>query len=68
MGLENNATQGEITAQWRKLSKEWHPDRYVDAEKKLAAQEKFMEYSAAYETLSKIKARRARKNNSFQDY
>ncbi|XP_032777236.2 dnaJ homolog subfamily C member 22 [Daphnia magna] len=68
LGLENNATQLEITAKWRKLSKEWHPDRYVDADKKLEAQEKFMEFSAAYETISKIKTRRARKNNSFQDY
>ena len=57
-----------ICRRWRKLSKEWHPDRYVNADKKLEAQEKFMEFSAAYETISKIKSRRARKNNSFQDY
>lgn len=68
LGLENNATQIEITSRWRKLSKEWHPDRFVDPIKKKEAQEKFMEFGAAYETLSKIKSRRAMKNNAFQDY
>ena len=60
-------TQEEITAQWRKLSREWHPDRYMDPVKKQEAQEKFMEYNAAYETLSQMKARRFKKNKSFQD-
>lgn len=68
LGLESDAKQEEITAQWRKLSREWHPDRFMDPDKKLEAQEKFMEFNAAYETLSKIKTRRARKNKSFQDY
>lgn len=40
----------------------------MDEDKKKEAQEKFMQYNAAYETLSQIKARRTRKNKSFQDY
>lgn len=68
LGLDSNATQTQITAQWRKLSKEWHPDRYMDPEKKLMAQEKFMEFNNAYETLSKIKSRRAVRNNAFDEY
>lgn len=68
MGLDANATQEGITSRWRKLSKEWHPDRFVDDNKKKEAQEKFMEFGAAYETLSEIKSRRAKKNNAFQDY
>ena len=68
MGLEEGVTQEEITARWRKLSKEWHPDRYPDPTKKQEAQEKFMEFNAAYEKLSNIKARRSKKNRTFQDY
>lgn len=68
MGLENNATQEEIKSRWRELSKEWHPDRFIDHDKKLEAQEKFMELGAAYETLSKIKSHRAKRNNAFKDY
>ena len=66
--MDSDAKQEDITALWRKLSREWHPDRFMDDTKKLEAQEKFMEFNAAYETLSKMKARRARKNQSFQDY
>lgn len=68
LGVASNAKQEEITAQWRKLSREWHPDRFMDEDKKREAQNKFMEFNAAYETLSKIKTRRAKKNKSFQDY
>ena len=39
----------------------------MDADKKLEAQEKFMEFNAAYETLSKIKAKRSKRNKEFQD-
>ena len=66
LGLPSNAAQEEITVQWRKLSKEWHPDRYMNPEKKLEAQEKFMEFNAAYETLSKLKSRRSKKNKESQ--
>ena len=67
LGLNEGSTQEEITAQWRKLSREWHPDRYMDPTKKLEAQEKFMEFNAAYENLSLIKTRRSKKNRSFQE-
>ena len=65
--MESGVSQEEIATRWRRMSKEWHPDRYQDEDKKLVAQEKFMELNAAYETLSKIKSRRLRKNNQFQD-
>jgi len=68
LGLDEGATQEEITAHWRKLSREWHPDRYLDPAKKLEAQEKFMEFNAAYENLSQMKARRSKRNRSFQDF
>lgn len=67
MGLEYNATQAEIKSKWRELSKEWHPDRFTNEDEKLDAQEKFMQLASAYETLSKIKNRRAKRNNAFEN-
>lgn len=37
---------------YRKLAKEWHPDRFSDATEKEAAQKKFMEIAAAMEVLT----------------
>lgn len=62
LGLSTSATQAEITSTWRKLSKEFHPDKVKDPDKKREAQEKFMEIQQAYEILSNAKSRRQRKN------
>ncbi len=50
LGISETATQDEIKDAYRKLAKEWHPDRHPEAEKP-AAEEKFKAISAAYETL-----------------
>ncbi|XP_046395454.1 dnaJ homolog subfamily C member 22 [Ischnura elegans] len=60
--VSNGASQSEITSKWRALSREWHPDKVKDPEKKLLAQEKFMEIQQAYEILSKIKNKRRIRN------
>lgn len=62
LGLGPTASQTEITAKWRSLSKEWHPDKVKDPDQKRVAQEKFMEIQQAYEILSNIKNKRKRKN------
>lgn len=63
LGVSPTASQQEITARWRALSRENHPDKCKDPEKSREAQEKFMEIQQAYEILSKIKSSRRRKNN-----
>ncbi|KAK0180855.1 hypothetical protein PV327_003192 [Microctonus hyperodae] len=63
LGLSQTASQSEVTAKWRSLSKEHHPDKVkgTDDERK-AAQDRFMEIQQAYEILSSKKNRRQRKN------
>lgn len=62
LGLGPHASQSEITAKWRSMSREWHPDKVKDPSKLREAQERFMEIQQAYEILSNIKNKRRRKN------
>lgn len=63
LGLSQTASQSEVTAKWRTLSRENHPDKIKGSEeKRREAQEKFMEIQQAYEILSAAKNRRNRKN------
>ncbi|KAF8068208.1 ERDJ3A [Scenedesmus sp. PABB004] len=48
LGVRRSATQREITKAFRKLSREWHPDK----NKSPGATEKFQEISAAYDYLT----------------
>lgn len=52
--VPNNATQAEIKNQFRRLVKEWHPDKNPDP----ATKEKMAEINKAYEVLSDIKRRK----------
>lgn len=52
--IPNNATQAEIKNQFRRLVKEWHPDKNPDPTTK----EKMAEINKAYEVLSDIKRRK----------
>lgn len=61
LDVEKGASQEEITSKYRKLAREWHPDRHK-GEAKESAQEKFVEIQQAYETLSTKKNIRKRKN------
>ena len=53
LGLSPNATSEEIKTSYRKLAKEWHPDR-----KKMNSEKKMAEINQAYETLSDEKLRK----------
>ena len=52
--ISKDATQEEIKNQFRKLVKEWHPDRNPD----LSTKEKMAEINKAYEVLSDVERRK----------
>lgn len=62
LNVTQKASQDEITAAYRKLAREWHPDRHKDPIAKSEAQEKFIEVQQAYEVLSRIKLQRLKQN------
>jgi len=56
LGLGRGATQDEVKSAYRKLAKEYHPDRNPD--NRAQAEEKFKELSEAYEVLADANKRR----------
>lgn len=65
LGISEKASTDEIKAAYRKLAKQWHPDRN---DNKKEAEEKFKQISEAYETLSDERKRHEydmRKNGNF---
>ncbi|KMZ95482.1 heat shock protein [Plasmodium vivax Mauritania I] len=52
LGVPRDATDLEIKKAYRKLTMKWHPDRHVDPEYKIIAEEKFKIVLEAYEVLS----------------
>ncbi|PLV58331.1 molecular chaperone DnaJ [Thermotoga sp. KOL6] len=50
LGVPRNATQEEIRRAYKKLVKEWHPDRHPENRKE--AEQRFKEIQEAYEILS----------------
>ena len=66
LNLTESASQEEITSQYRKLARVWHPDRHKDPKTKEEAAERFMEISQAYEILSQIKHKRMRRSKTSQ--
>uniref|UniRef100_A0A7G3AG17 Putative dnaj molecular chaperone similarity domain protein n=1 Tax=Lutzomyia longipalpis TaxID=7200 RepID=A0A7G3AG17_LUTLO len=67
LGVSPTASQSEITSVYRKLSREYHPDKAKDEEQRKVVQQKFMEIQQAYEVLSKIKNNRRRRNKKFNE-
>jgi len=51
LGVSKDATSDEIKNAYKKLVKEWHPDRHTGENKKIAEQ-RFKEIQEAYEVLS----------------
>ncbi|CAG2197451.1 DNAJC22 [Mytilus edulis] len=75
LGVHENASEEEIKKSYKTLVKQWHPDKHMketDPDKKAEAQKRFIEIQEAYETLSSIKLKRARRNkksrSSSQDH
>ena len=63
LGLSKGATQEEIRAKYRELSKVHHPDKVKGGEaEKEEAQNKFVAIQQAYEKLSTLKKSRAKAN------
>lgn len=52
LGVSKDATQDEIKSAYRKLAKQYHPDRYVGNPLADLAAEKFKEINEAYDTLT----------------
>ncbi|XP_065364560.1 dnaJ homolog subfamily C member 22 [Calliphora vicina] len=67
LGVSATASQSEITSAYRRLSKEYHPDKVKDETQKAAANQRFIEIQQAYSVLSKIKSSRRRKNTKSID-
>lgn len=65
LGVSATASQADITAAYRKLSKENHPDKVKDEAQRAAAHQRFIDIQQAYSVLSKIKSNRRRKNKQF---
>ena len=51
LSLYRTANKQEITKAYRKLAKEWHPDRYAGEDKE-KAEKKFVDIAAAKEVLT----------------
>jgi len=62
LDMKKGASQSDIKARYRELSKKWHPDKFKDQEEKADAHKRFLEIQQAYETLSDIKLRRSNLN------
>lgn len=62
LGVDPESSQQEITSAWRRLSRQYHPDKVKNEENRPAAQELFMEVQQAYELISNSKNRRNRMN------
>lgn len=53
-GIEQNADLAELKTVYRNLMKEWHPDKFMEDEKKAEAEIKSKEIIAAYHFLVSI--------------
>ncbi|XP_037078401.1 dnaJ homolog subfamily C member 22-like [Pollicipes pollicipes] len=67
LGLPKVASQEEITARYRELTKAQHPDRFTDSAEKANAEKRFMEINLAYDKLSKMRNKRKRSNRQSRE-
>jgi curved DNA-binding protein CbpA len=59
LGVSRQANAAEVRQAYARLARERHPDRFPDPEQKARAQDFFKDLTAAFNTLSSEKARRA---------
>ena len=52
LGIQKTATTADVRKAYALLAREKHPDRFPDPAAKAAAQQKFQEITAAFNTLS----------------
>lgn len=58
LNLPKTASTDEVKTAYRKLAKQWHPDRFPEGAEKQEAEEKFQALTEAYNTLSDETLRR----------
>ena len=52
LGVDENASAANITAAYRRLSRTYHPDRWLEPEEKREASKRWLGISAAYDVLA----------------
>ncbi|XP_013397686.1 dnaJ homolog subfamily C member 22-like [Lingula anatina] len=62
LGINSSTSQKEINAKCKKLSRQWHPDRFKLPKEKKEAEEKFIEIQKACDLVSELRNRRANRN------
>lgn len=58
MGVRRDSTRDEISREYRKLARKWHPDVHRGEEAKQTATEKFRQLATAYEVLKDEESRK----------
>lgn len=58
MGVKRDSTRDEISREYRKLARKWHPDMHRGEEAKQSATEKFRQLATAYEVLKDEESRK----------
>ena len=57
LGVTYNASPEDIKAAYKRLAKQWHPDKWLnDKEKRLQAEEKMKDINEAYDALKNSKS------------
>ena len=68
LGVKKDATQDEIKSAYRKLAKQYHPDRYIGNPLADLAAEKFKEINEAYDALTGGNSQNSYSSNSNSSY
>lgn len=58
LGAKRETSKDELIKLYRSLARRWHPDRFMNSEKKAEATEKFRQIATAYEVLREDESRR----------
>jgi DnaJ domain len=64
LGVKNDASYADIKRAWRDKARQWHPDKFLSEDEKLAAHTQFVEILEAYSVLVDAKKRAAYDNRS----
>ena len=67
LGINKNATEQEIKSAYRKLVKEYHPDKYANNPLSHLAEEKFKEINEAYKAI-RVERKRNKQEFDSSDY
>lgn len=67
LGLPKTANADEIKAAYRKLAKQWHPDRFAEGPEKEDAEVKFQAFTEAYNILSDPNLRKRYDQGDLED-